>query len=127
LAKCARKNEEKLIFVRIEKVMQFKFLNKTFKPKQFDYSPMYYDERKERLELKKAQFERLSDEELSDEERRNMLRQSMHETWDRSKHAQQQRYSSNMRTIILLVVIVVLGYFIFNGLDDVDTVVKKLV
>ena len=68
-----------------------------------------------------------SDEELSDEERRNMLRQSMHETWDRSKHAQQQRYSSNMRTIILLVVIVVLGYFIFNGLDDVDTVVKKLV
>jgi hypothetical protein len=127
LAKYARKNEEKLIFVRIEKVMQFKFLNKTFKPKQFDYSPMYYDERKERLELKKAQYERLSDEELSDEERRNMLRQSMHETWDRSKHAQQQRYSSNMRTIILLVVIVVLGYFIFNGLDDVDTVVKKLV
>jgi len=127
LAKCAQKNEEKLIFVRIEKVMQFKFLNKTFKPKQFNYSPMYYDERKERLELKKAQFERLSDEELSDEERRNMLRQSMHETWDRSKHAQQQRYSSNMRTIILLVVIVVLGYFIFNGLDDVDTVVKKLV
>jgi hypothetical protein len=127
LAKCARKNEEKPIFVRIQKAMQFKFLNKTFKPKNFNYSPMYYDERKERLELKKAQYTRLTDEDISEEERKTMLRQSMHETWDRTKHAQQQRYSSNMRTVILLVVIVVLGYFIFNGLDDVDTVVKKLV
>jgi hypothetical protein len=126
LAKDVRKNGEKPIFVRTEKAMQFKFLNKTFKPKNFNYSPMYYDERKERLELKKAQYERLTAEDVSEEERRNMLRQSMHETWDRTKHAQQQRYSSNMRTLILLLLIVALGYFIFNGLDDVDTVVKKL-
>jgi hypothetical protein len=106
--------------------MQIKFLNKNFKPRQFGFNPRYYDERRERLELKKAEFNRMKDESVSGEERESILRQHMKETWSRTQHAQQQRYNANIRTIILIAVICILGYFIFNGLDDVDTVVKKL-
>lgn len=106
--------------------MQIKFLNKNFQPKRFDYSPRYYDERKERLELKKAEYQRLRDEEINPEEREAMLRQNMKESWSRAQHNQQQRYNANIRTILIIVVILALGYFIFNGMDDVDVVVKKL-
>lgn len=106
--------------------MQFRFLNKTFKNKRFDFSPMYYDERKERLELKKSQFENLNREDLSEEDRRKILRHNMSETWNRGKNAEKQRSSSNMRVLFLIALILALGYFIFNGLDEVDVVVKKI-
>lgn len=114
------------IFVRSVRFMQIKFLNKNFKPRRFDYSPMYYDERKERLELKKAEFQRLRDAEMDPEEREALLRQNMKQTWSRAQHNQQQKYSANVRTLIILAIIIALGYFIFNGMDDVDVVVKKL-
>jgi hypothetical protein len=106
--------------------MQFRFLNKNFKNKRFDYSPMYYDERKERLEIKKSQYESLNKDGVSDEERKNILRQNMSESWNRSKHAEQQKMSSNMRIAILVLIILGLGYFIFNGVNEVDVVVKKI-
>lgn len=106
--------------------MQFKFLNKNFKNRRFDFSPMYYDERKERLEMKKSQYEALHREDVSEEDRRNILRQNMTESWNRSKHAEQQKMSSNMRIAILVLIILGLGYFIFNGVNEVDTVVKKI-
>jgi|TARA_R110000737_G_scaffold161270_1_gene189138 sensor domain CHASE-containing protein len=106
--------------------MKFQFLNKTFKNKRFDYSPMYYDERKERLELKKKEFDKLSDESLSSEERKSILRSNMQQTWVRSQQAQKQKHSSNLRVLILIGVLLALGYFIFNGVNEVDTVVKKL-
>jgi hypothetical protein len=106
--------------------MQIKFLNKNFQPKRFDYSPRYYDERKERLELKKAEFQRLKDTELNPDERQALLRQNMKESWSRAQHSQQQRYNANIRTLILIAILLALGYFIFNGMDDVDVVVKKL-
>ena len=45
--------------------MQFTFFNKKVQHKRFDYSPMYYDERKERLELKKAEYSKLANENLN--------------------------------------------------------------
>ncbi len=87
---------------------------------------MYYDERKERLELKKKEFDKLSDESLSSEERKSILRSNMQQTWVRSQQAQKQKHSSNLRVLILIGVLLALGYFIFNGVNEVDTVVKKL-
>jgi uncharacterized membrane protein YjgN (DUF898 family) len=120
------KKEYYLIFVSIEKSMQFRFLNKTFKNKRFDFSPMHYDERKERLDLKKAQFESLDREDLSEEDRRKILRQNMSESWNRGSNVEKQRSSANLRVFLLVILILILGYFIFNGLDDVDVVVKKI-
>ena len=106
--------------------MEFRFLNKKMRHKRFDYSPMYYDERKERLDLKKAEYEKLDNEELSSEERQAILRQNMQNTGSRSQHASKAKSTSNIRIVILIAIILVLGYFIFSGLDEVDVVVKKI-
>lgn len=106
--------------------MKIKFLANNIRNKRFDYSPMYYDERKERLELKKKEYEMLENKELSDIDRQRILRQNIQESWSRTKGAQSQISASNLRILILIGVILVLGYFIFNGLNDVDHVVKKL-
>lgn len=105
--------------------MKFQLFNKTTSYRKFDYSPMYYDERKERLDLKKKQFESLESENLTEDQRRTMLRNSMQESWQFSRNQKVSRNSS-MRVLILIGLIVALGYFIFNGLDDIDTVIHKI-
>lgn len=106
--------------------MKFQFLSKTRSNKRFDYRPMYYDERKERLNKKKEQFARIESGEVSDEQRKEMLRASLKGSWKRQQSAQNERNKSSMRFLLLLVGLLALGYFLLNGLDDVDTVVKKL-
>ena len=55
-----------------------------------------------------------------------MLKERMHSEWSGTEFRQTARKNANMRTIVLVVLIVALGYFIFNGVDEVDTVVKKV-
>ena len=106
--------------------MKIKFLNKSIQNKRFEYSPMYYSERKERIERKKAQYAKLEEGNASESERREFFKDNMRHEWSRSKVRQVHNRAANIRTLILIVLIVGLGYFIFNGVDGVDTIVKKL-
>jgi hypothetical protein len=106
--------------------MKFKFLANNLKNKRFDYAPMHFDERKERLELKKKQFERLDNPDLHEDDRRKILRQNLQDSWSRTSYVKNQRSASNFRILLLIIVFLVLGYFVFNGIGDVETVVKKL-
>ncbi|MCT4561711.1 MAG: hypothetical protein N4A41_10070 [Crocinitomicaceae bacterium] len=106
--------------------MKLRFLTKAPIHKRFDYIPMYYDERKERLELKKKEYARMKDETLSASDRKDILRRNMQATWVRSKNATAQRKQANFRVLILIALILILGYFLLNGVDEVDNVVKKL-
>lgn len=106
--------------------MRFKFLNNTLQNRRFDYTPMYYDERKERLENKKRQFEKINNGELNDDERRQMFKESMRNEWSRTEIRQSHTRSANLRTILLIGLILALGYFIFYGLEDIDSIVKKI-
>lgn len=106
--------------------MKFKFLNNTLQNRRFDYNPRYYDERKERLEKKRRQFERAESGDLSPEERKEMLRQSMRGEWERADFRQKQQKSSNIRIMILVVLLFGLCYFLFFGVDEVDTIVERL-
>lgn len=106
--------------------MKLRFLNKTIQNKRFDYTPMYYDERKERLERKKEQYKRAEDGTISEEERRSIFKENMQSEWSRSKIRQEHTRSSNLRTIFLICLILGLGYIIFNSVDEVDTVVNKI-
>ncbi len=106
--------------------MKFRFLNKTIENQRFDYSPRYYDERKQRLERKKSQYQELEKEDISDYKRKELLRDSIKEGWSRAEYRQSANKSSNIRILILIALLVALGYFIFNGVDDVDTVVTKI-
>ena len=107
--------------------MQLKFLSKVTQPKQFQFTPRFYDERKERLELKRAQFNALKQKDMSPDERKEVLRHAMQESWSRTQNSAHIRKSYNIRILLLILFLLGLGYFIFNGLDDVDTVVRKLV
>jgi hypothetical protein len=105
--------------------MAFSFLSKASRFKRFNYIPRYYDERKERLELKRKMYQEL--ELNSDEERSAMFRDSLQQSWNRGKYVRKQKQSANLRIVLLILFICFLGYFILNGLDDVDQVIKSLV
>ncbi len=104
--------------------MALKLFNTKIQHKRFDFMPRYYDERKERLELKRKQFQ--ENENLSDSERTAAMREQLKDNWSHGRARQQANYQANFRILILIGVIVVLGYFIFNGLDDIEQVIQKI-
>lgn len=106
--------------------MKFRFLNKTIENQQFNYSPMYYDERKQRLKRKKTCYHELKKEDMSEYKRKEILRDTIKEGWNRNEYIQNANKNSNIRVLILIAIILGLGYFIFNGVDEVDTVVTKI-
>lgn len=106
--------------------MKIRFLNKIIEHQRFQYNPMYYDERKERLDRKKDEYRKMEKGEMTDDERRKFFRENIREGFSRAEYRQNQNKSYNLRVLILIAIIVGLGYFIFNGLDDVDKVVKKI-
>lgn len=103
--------------------MKFKFLNRSISNKRFDYSPLYYDERKQRLEQKRKYYE---EQALDADQRSELFRQNIRENWSHSSYRQEQRRKINIRTFLLIALILALGYLIFSGTDQVDTVVTKL-
>jgi hypothetical protein len=106
--------------------MKIRFLKKAIEPKRFSYTPMYYDERKERIEKRRAHFENLENGSYPDSERLESFRSNLKDEWSRSDMRTTHNRSANIRVLILIGLILVLGYFIFNGVDEVDTVVNKL-
>lgn len=106
--------------------MRIKFLNNTLKNRQYDYTPRYYDERKEQLDGKKKLYDRLHNNELTSEDRRQMLRESMSRSWSNSDYKRRETQKYNIRILILVLVLCALMYFILYGVDEVDNIVKKL-
>ena len=106
--------------------MKIKFLNNTLRNQRFQYNPMYFDERKNRLEAKKKQYEELESSDLSDERRKEICRDNIKGEWNRTQYRKSQNQSSNIRVLLLIGAILALGYFIFNGVDEVDTIVKNI-
>lgn len=106
--------------------MKIRFLNKTIENKRFDYTPMYYDEKKEALNKKKEVYRRMQSGEMSDDEKRDLLRHEMRQSWSRTNYRKSQEKASNIRIMILILVLLALGYFIFTGIDQVDNIVEKI-
>ncbi len=106
--------------------MKIRFLNKTIEHKQFGYSPVYYDERKERLARKKEQYRKLEEGEMSSDERREILRGNLRQEFSRADYRKREQKTSNIRILLLIGVILALGYLVFNGMDDIDSIVSKL-
>ena len=100
-----------------------KFLNSNIRPKKFDYFPRYYNSRKEKIELKRKFY---SNETLSQDERVILMREKIEEKKQENKVSKNGVYSQNTRTLLLLSIVFILGYFLLNGLDDIDRVIFKL-
>lgn len=80
---------------------------KTPKNKQFNYRPLYYDQKKEEREkrLKSALEE-------TDRDYEQALRERMRMRWKRNTGAKEKK-ASNQRLIIILLVIFLLFYLVF--------------
>ncbi|MDX2361198.1 MAG: hypothetical protein QNK23_10345 [Crocinitomicaceae bacterium] len=106
--------------------MKIRFLNKIIDHQRFQYNAMHYDERKERLDRKKEEYKKAENGDMTDEDRRKFFRENIREGFSRAEYRQSQNKSYNIRVLILIAIIVGLGYFIFNGVDEVDIIVNKL-
>ncbi len=106
--------------------MKFRFLNNTLQNKRFHYNTRYYDERKEALDQKREYYDKARNGELSDDERRSMFRSNLNSELSRGEYRQSQNRSANIRVLVLIGALLALGYFIFNGVGKVDTVVNNL-
>ena len=104
--------------------MKIKFFFKPTSNKRFHYIPRYYDDRKERLEKKRAIYSNLHS--LSDDQRKEALRQQMQSRWSRASEVNKQRTNSNTRTVLLIAFILVLGYFVFNGIEGIEKVIHLI-
>ncbi|HBW85942.1 MAG TPA: hypothetical protein DEF82_04130 [Crocinitomicaceae bacterium] len=104
--------------------MAMKLFNTPSRYKRFSFYTRFYDERKERLELKKKQYEDL--ENATEEERKAIFREQMRDSWAMGKEREGAKLQSNIRILILIAVILILGYFVFNGLEQIESVVFRL-
>jgi len=100
-----------------------RFLNSNIKPRKFDYFPRYYNARKEKIELKRKFY---SNENLSQDERVLLMREKIEEQKQENRVSKNGVYSQITRTLVLLSIVFILGYFLLNGLDDIDRVIFKL-
>jgi hypothetical protein len=104
--------------------MAMKLFNTPSRYKRFSFYTRFYDERKERLELKKKQYEDL--ENATEEERKAIFREQMKDSWAMGKEREGAKLQSNIRILILIAIILILGYFVFNGLEQIESVVFRL-
>ena len=74
----------------------------------FDYKPRYYDERKERLEKLKKQYENVdgSDEDFKP----SLIKSGLKTDWKRSKHLAHDK-KANLRLALIIVILV--GFFAY--------------
>ncbi|HLV42966.1 MAG TPA: hypothetical protein VKY37_11855 [Brumimicrobium sp.] len=87
---------------------------KVNKNKRFDFTPRFYDERKERIQsIQKA----YSDENSTTTEQQARLRDKMHTAWQVEKSYGKQSRSANIRLIIILVALLLGTYFILDYVD----------
>jgi len=87
--------------------------------KRYDYTPRYYDERKERLNALKSRYE-ADDSDSFDKDTaayRAKMKQRMEQSWNLHTVQSTQSKAANIRLIIILVVLIAVTYFIFDYVD----------
>jgi hypothetical protein len=92
--------------------------------KRFHFYTRFYDENQERLDLKRKQYQNL--ENSNDEERKLIFREQLKDTWHSGKSRNTQSLNYNLRILSLIALILVLGYFILNGLETIERAIYIL-
>lgn len=77
------------------------------KPKQFDYRPLYYDKEKEEREQRKKELG-ITDS----DDHMEQFRSQIHRKWRYERDARKKR-TSDMRTVIYLIIVAFFIYLIF--------------
>ncbi len=83
--------------------------------KRFNFTPRYYDERKDRIErLKEAYSENT---EKTPEEQQLQLRERIQSNWNSSKSYSNKAKAANLRLIIILAALILVAYIILGNVD----------
>lgn len=89
----------------------FRLPFKPNKPKQFNYKPLYYNERKEQLEQRIDYIKR--DVEFEKSRNKNKIRTQFNDSWGRD-YRKSAHNQSNKRIIIIAGILTVLLYFLLK-------------
>lgn len=88
--------------------------------KRYDYTPRYYDERKERLDalVKKYQEEENDDNvDTSSAEYRARIKQRIEQDWNMNSAQASSARAANVRLIIILCALLLITYFILDYVE----------
>ena len=85
--------------------------------KKYNYSPRYYDERKERLERLIEKYEEKEDVDKQSAEYRARMKQRIEQSWEMNSASASSARSANVRLIIILAALLLLTYFILDYVD----------
>ncbi|HBH05525.1 MAG TPA: hypothetical protein DDX92_02850 [Flavobacteriales bacterium] len=83
------------------------------KPKRFDYTPRYYDERKENLEQRIAQIKREMDGASPDYDGKDALRGRIRQAWNLEKERKSISWKSNVRVFVIAAILFIAFYIFF--------------
>ena len=77
----------------------------------FDYKPRYYDERKERLEKLKKQYEN-KDDENQEVFKSSLIKSGLKQDWQRSKHIAHDKKANLRLALIIAILVGVFAYIL---------------
>lgn len=86
---------------------------RTKKPKQFNFEPRYYDERKEKMKERYDRISREMDHTNSDQTRSENFKSKLRENWGNSYSRNRAGSQMNKRVIIYIIVLFALTYYFF--------------
>ncbi len=94
--------------------------------KRFEYVPRYFDAEKEALrkKLKAANLDESTDEESVQRRREITFKTKTASRWNNSDY-KSQTMRSNVRLIVILAGVVILFYYIFQGLDGMGLFIDE--
>ncbi|MBB77714.1 MAG: hypothetical protein CL844_01785 [Crocinitomicaceae bacterium] len=104
--------------------MKYKFLNNRIKNKRFHYSPLFYDKRKENLEIKKLYYTKVKNNNINKEN--PFLRDAIKRNWNNKQTRKKSNTNYNIRILSLIIILLFLGYFMFNGLGNINSIINKI-
>lgn len=85
--------------------------------RNFEYKPRVYDERKERLEKRKAEIEKeVARDKRMGKKHEAHLREKINDSWARRETRRQNRNSS-VRVLLILAALIILMYLIYAKFD----------
>ncbi|MFC2324600.1 MAG: hypothetical protein ACFNO7_00555 [Bacteroides sp.] len=94
--------------------MGFASITKTRKPRQFNYVPRYYDERKERLQALIARAQEERGENVAQTSQFSTARMQLEFQEARAKRTKRTTKAQQKRTLLILGALVLLLYFYFR-------------
>lgn len=107
--------------VNWNKFSLFKLPNKY---KKFEFTPRYYDERKERLDKKLKEYDSVNTAEAESKRREIKFRAETKKSWMDSDFSRANK-RANFRLVLILIIVLIGVYFLFQYLDGLEAPLQK--